>query len=246
MSPRTVPLLPAFFAMLVAASALVPAGAQEDFARERAEMVRLLTKPVFGRTPVRDERVLAAMAKVPRHEFVSELREHAYEDRPLPIGEGQTISQPYIVAAMTEAIRPKPGDVVLEIGTGSGYQAAVLAELVKEVYTIEIVPELGARAAGALARLGYSNVFPKIGDGYKGWNEHAPYDGIVVTAAPDHIPQPLIDQLKAGGRMVIPVGPEQGIQKLLLIEKAADGSVTQRTLDRVRFVPLTGDEQRSR
>ncbi len=224
--------------------AVRPAEAQRDFAKERANMVRTqIESGILGRTAVKDARVLEAMRAVPRHEFVPEaLRGEAYADHPLPIGHGQTISQPYIVAVMTEVLQPKPDHVVLEIGTGSGYQAAVLGEIVKEVYTIEIVRELGEEAEKTLRRLGYDNVHTRVGDGYLGWPEHAPFDGIIVTAAPDHVPQPLIEQLKAGGRMVIPVGPEGGIQQLKLIEKDADGKVRESLLDAVRFVPLTRDE----
>jgi len=184
--------------------------------------------------------VRRALLRVERHRFVpAELAAQAYGDHPLPIGQGQTISQPFIVALMTELLEPRPGDIVLEVGTGSGYQAAVLAECVARVHTIEIVAPLGERAKALLAQLGYRNVEVRIGDGYQGWPQAAPFDGIVVTAAPDHVPQPLLDQLKAGGRMVIPVGPQIAGQDLLLIAKSADGkTVTRRTLP-VRFVPLT-------
>jgi protein-L-isoaspartate(D-aspartate) O-methyltransferase len=187
-----------------------------------------------------DPRVLQAMTKVPREKFVpKELQARAYEDRPLPIGFGQTISQPYIVAFMTQELKPKPTDRVLEIGTGSGYQAAVLSELVAQVYTIEIVRPLAQRAAVTLEALGYKNVLVKGGDGYQGWPEHAPFDAIIVTAAPDHVPQPLVEQLKEGGRMVIPVG---GIfvQHLKVLEKR--GSVVKQIAAiPVKFVPLTRD-----
>src|SRR5438477_12736940 len=185
-----------------------------------------------------DPRVLRAMAKVPREKFVAkELAASAYEDRPLPIGFGQTISQPFMVAFMTQALKPKPADRVLEIGTGSGYQAAGLSELVAEVYTIEIVRPLAQRAATVLNALGYKNVLVKGGDGYKGWPEHAPFDAIIVTAAPDHVPPPLVEQLKEGGRMVIPVG-KSGWQKLYLLEKQG-GQVRQTAVIPVKFVPLT-------
>lgn len=188
-----------------------------------------------------DPAVLAAMATVPRQEFVPvELRDVAYENRPLPIGHGQTISQPYIVAVMTDLLKPEPGQRVLEIGTGSGYQAAILAELGAEVYTIEIIAELGEQARLTLTRLGYRNIETRIGDGYYGWEEHAPFDAIVVTAAASHIPPPLIRQLKNGGRMVIPVGSRFMVQQLLLVEKDRTGAVTSRQLLPVRFVPLTG------
>lgn len=195
-----------------------------------------LTGPGRG---IQDARVLAAMRAVPRHEFVpAELRPNAYEDRPLPIGHGQTISQPFIVAFMTEQLRPQATDRVLEIGTGSGYQAAVLAGLVKEIYTIEIVEPLAQRAAADLARLGYTNVFVRAGDGHQGWPEHAPFDAIIVTCAPDRVPGPLVEQLRDGGRMVIPVGPEGGVQELYVLEKRA-GAVRQTAVLPVRFVPMT-------
>lgn len=190
---------------------------------------------------VSDARVLAAMNKVPRHELVPDgVRAAAYADHPLPIGHGQTISQPYIVAFMTEQLRPEPTDRVLEVGTGSGYQAAVLAELVKEVYSIEIVEPLAKRAADDLQRLGYKNVKVKAGDGYKGWPDYAPFDAVIVTCAPDHVPQPLIDQLKEGGRMIIPVGEEHGAQELYLLRKEG-GKLQRRAVLPVRFVPMTGD-----
>jgi protein-L-isoaspartate(D-aspartate) O-methyltransferase len=176
---------------------------------------------------------------VPRELFVpADVRSFAYDDEPLPIGEGQTISQPFLVALMTDLLDPKPGDTVLEVGTGSGYQAAVLAELVAKVYTIEIVEPLGRRAMRVLEQLGYRNVEVRIGDGYNGWPEAAPFDSIIVTAAPAEIPKPLIDQLKPGGRMVIPAGGSDDRQDLLVVEKQPDGtSTTKRTLP-VRFVPL--------
>ncbi|NLD53938.1 MAG: protein-L-isoaspartate(D-aspartate) O-methyltransferase [Burkholderiaceae bacterium] len=185
--------------------------------------------------------VLRAMATVPRHRFVPEaVAASAYLNQPLPIGEDQTISQPYIVALSTELLEPKPDHVVLEVGTGSGYQAAVLAELVARVHSVEIVEPLGREAARVLAELGYGNVEVRIGDGYQGWPERGPFDGIVVTAAAPHVPEPLVAQLKAGGRMVIPVGASGGNQELLLIEKAADGTVSRKAVIPVRFVPLTG------
>ncbi len=187
---------------------------------------------------ISDKSVLEAMRKVPRHLLVPEkIREYAYQDMPLPIGEGQTISQPYIVAFMSELIKPYPDMRVLEIGTGSGYQAAVLAEIVKEVYTIEIFEGLGKRAAMDLKNIGYQNINVRIGDGYKGWPEEAPFDAIIVTAAPEEIPQPLIDQLKEGGRMIIPVGQEGKIQQLILGEKR-NGKFRTRYLSSVQFVPF--------
>ena len=187
-----------------------------------------------------DARVLDAMRSVPRHLFVpSSQLPFAYDNRPLPIGQGQTISQPYIVALMTDLMRPKKTDRVLEIGTGSGYQAAVLAELVGTVYTIEIVPPLAEESRERLKRLGYANVSVRTGDGYKGWPEHAPFDSIMVTAGAGEVPPPLVQQLKPGGRLVIPVGPAHSIQYLTVIEKQADGSTRSRQVAPVRFVPFT-------
>lgn len=215
--------------------------AEPDHAALRRQMVQTQLAPPAR--DITDPRVLAAMGRVPRHEFVpANLRDEAYADRPLPIGHGQTISQPYIVAFMTEQLRPKPTDKVLEIGTGSGYQAAVLAELVAAVYSIEIVEPLARRAMADLARLGYTNVWVRAGDGYQGWPEAAPFDAIIVTCAPEHVPQPLIDQLKEGGRMIIPVGPI-GAQELYLLEKRA-GAVQRRAVLPVRFVPMTGQAAR--
>ena len=193
------------------------------------------------RRGVSDKPVLQAMGKVPRHEFVPEnMKFYAYEDRPLPIGEDQTISQPYIVAIMTQLLKLEGGEKVLEIGTGSGYQAAVLAEIAAEVYTIEIIESLAKTAETRLKKLGYENITVKYGDGYQGWEEYAPFDGIIVTAAPDHIPQPLVDQLKMGGRMVIPVGAH--FQELKLLTKTEDG-VKEKNMLPVRFVPMTGEAQ---
>ncbi|HID81714.1 MAG TPA: protein-L-isoaspartate(D-aspartate) O-methyltransferase [Chromatiales bacterium] len=188
-----------------------------------------------------DEKVINILGRVPRHEFVPEkLRKVAYENRPLPIGHGQTISQPYIVAIMTDLLQVDEGDRVLEVGTGSGYQIAVLAELVKKAYSIEIIEPLGKQAKERLQRLGYENIELRIGDGYYGWKEHAPFDAIVVTAAASHIPPPLIKQLKPGGRMLIPVGSRFMIQELLLVEKSEQGKVSTQQLLPVAFVPLTG------
>jgi len=213
----------------------------ENYAMERERMVReQLESP--GRD-IRNSRVLEAMRHVPRHEFVPpELRSHAYEDRPLPIGYGQTISQPYIVAFMTEYLDPQPTDRVLEIGTGSGYQAAVLSEVVAEVYTIEIVEPLAERAARDLSRLVYTNVHVRAGDGYRGWAEKAPFDAIIVTCAPDAVPQPLVNQLAEGGRMIVPVG-EIWDQHLILLEKEG-GQLAQTSVLPVRFVPMTGKAAR--
>jgi protein-L-isoaspartate(D-aspartate) O-methyltransferase len=189
-----------------------------------------------------DERIMTAMSKVPRHAFVLEAYVRlAYENRPLPIGEGQTISQPYIVAIMTDLLNIEPSDRVLEIGTGSGYQAAVLAELAKQVYTIEIIPSLHQSATERLKNLGYSNIETKLADGYYGWEEHGPFDAIMVTAAAGQIPPPLIQQLKPGGRMIIPVGGAFMTQYLILVEKRADGTVATRQILPVRFVPFTGE-----
>ena len=223
----------------------VPAGAV-DFTPLRARMVEEITAEVrltrdeLGK-PALDERVLQVLSTVPRHEFVPDPEQaNAYDNRPLPIGEGQTISQPYIVAIMTDLLELKPDQVVFELGTGSGYQAAILAGLVRQVYTMEIIPTLGDRARQTLQRLGYRNVEVRVGDGYYGWEEHAPYDAIVVTAAAGHIPPPLIQQLKPGGRMIIPVGSGFLTQQLMLVTKADDGALRTRAILPVRFVPLTG------
>jgi protein-L-isoaspartate(D-aspartate) O-methyltransferase len=189
-----------------------------------------------------DSRVLEVMGRVPRERFIHDsARTHAYEDHPLPIGHGQTISQPYIVALMTQLADPRPNDRVLEVGVGSGYQSAVLSELCKQVYGIEILEPLATAAAERLARLGCANVAVRCGDGYQGWPEQAPFDAIMGTAAPDHVPQPLIDQLAPRGRLVIPVGSYY--QELLLIEKRLDGSVHRRSIAPVRFVPMTGESE---
>jgi len=220
----------------------MPAMAAEDYAALRAGLVdEVRTYAGYaGDAPFSDE-VLAALGRVERHLFVppGQVR-YAYENRPLPIGHGQTISQPYIVALMTDLLEPDENDVVLEVGTGSGYQAAVLAELVDHVYSIEIIEALAVSARERLARLGYDNVTTKLGDGYYGWEEHAPFDSIIVTAAASHVPPPLIEQLKPGGRMVIPVGGRFMTQLLLLLEKGDDGEVVTRQIGAVRFVPLTG------
>ena len=209
-----------------------------DFDQQRRSMVETQIRA----RGVRDTAVLTAMIKVPRHLFVPEdQRVLAAADHPLPIGYGQTISQPFIVAYMTEAVEASPHEKVLEIGTGSGYQAAVLGELVKEVYTVEIIPELADRARRTLSILGYLNVHVKTGNGYEGWGEHAPFDGIVVTAAPDHVPQSLVDQLAINGKMVIPVGV--GNQEMLVITKTREGVLEKRTIP-VRFVPMTGEPRR--
>jgi protein-L-isoaspartate(D-aspartate) O-methyltransferase len=194
---------------------------------------------------ISDPATLATLRAVPRHEFLPlRLREEAYGDYPLPIGHGQTISQPYVVAFMTEAIRPKPGEKILEIGAGSGYQAAVLAQMGADVYTIEIVGPLAEMAQQTLERLGYTNAHVKHGDGYRGWPEHAPFDAIIVTCAPDKIPPDLIAQMKDGGRMIIPVGGGME-QELILLRKNGDRVEKQSVLP-VRFVPMTGEAEKSR
>lgn len=214
----------------------------DPYLKQREQMVqRDIAGRDSSRTPVENKAVLDVMLKTLRHEFVPDnLVRKAYEDGPLPIGHGQTISQPYIVEYMTEMLKPTKDSVVLEIGTGSGYQAAILAQLVKQVYTIEIVAPLAESAAARLKRLGYDNVEVRTGDGYFGWPEHGPYDAIIVTAAASHIPPALVEQLKPGGRMAIPVGTPFQVQELLLVEKHVDGTVKQRSHMPVRFVPLTG------
>jgi protein-L-isoaspartate(D-aspartate) O-methyltransferase len=213
------------------------ASSDSDFGRLRGEMVR----DQLQQRDVKDLRVLTAMRKVPRHAFVPDsIVGSAYEDCPLPLALGQTISQPYIVGFMTQALKLTGGEKVLEIGTGSGYQAAVLAEIVREVYTVEILPELAERAKAILTKMDYKNIHIRTGDGYQGWPEFAPFDRIIVTAAPDHIPQPLIDQLKIGGRMVLPVGRSD--QELVVIEKRDSGIVRSSSIP-VRFVPMTGKAQ---
>lgn len=234
-------------AVLAVASLQVPkAAAQPDYAAERAQMVRTIESHAneatlsLGRARIAPD-VLRIMDVVPRHEFVPDgVRQDAYADRPLPIGYGQTISQPLIVALMTDLLEVGPKDVVLEVGTGSGYQAAVLAQLVHQVHTIEIVPGLATAAADRLKRLGYANVAVRQGDGYYGWEDAAPFDAIIVTAAADHIPPPLLRQLKLSGRMVIPVGGPFALQHLVLVERDADGRARTRQLLPVEFVPLSG------
>ncbi|HXH01696.1 MAG TPA: protein-L-isoaspartate(D-aspartate) O-methyltransferase [Candidatus Competibacteraceae bacterium] len=217
-----------------------------DFAAAREAMLREIAADVRETAShldkeALDSRVMAALARVPRHEFVpADLQSLAYANRPLPIGHGQTISQPTIVAIMTDLLRLEPQHRVLEVGTGSGYQAAVLAELAAAVYTLEIIRPLGESARARLQRLGYDNVTVRVGDGYYGWEEHAPFDAIVVTAAASHVPPPLIRQLKPGGRMVIPVGSRFTVQELVLVEKDATGELRLRQILPVAFVPLTG------
>jgi protein-L-isoaspartate(D-aspartate) O-methyltransferase len=214
--------------------------AQRRQLRTAIEQLAAATAGTTGR-PRFSDRVMDAIDAVPRHRFVpaSQVRS-AYANRPLPIGHGQTISQPYIVALMTELLEPKSGDIVLEVGTGSGYQAAVLAKLVSRVYTIEIVPPLAKSATLRLEQQGYGNVEVRLGDGYYGWREHGPFDGIIVTAAANAIPPPLIEQLKPGGRMLIPVGAPFSAQELIVLTKDARGKVSTRSVLPVAFVPLTG------
>ena len=211
--------------------------AEDGEVKSREEMVR----NQLAAGGIRNAEVLQAMAEVPRHEFVpASLRPYAYADGPLPIGHGQTISQPFIVAYMTQALELSKEDTVLEIGTGSGYQAAILGKLTKEVFTIEIVPPLAESARAVLSKLGFENVHVRLGDGYLGWPEKAPFDAIIVTCAPDHVPEPLISQLKEGGRLVIPVGATGGIQQLVLLRKR-NGQISKEKMLDVRFVPMTGE-----
>jgi len=221
--------------------------AEDTYSLQRQEMILAIermvadTRDYTGRASLAPE-VMAAMARVPRHEFIpEERRTYAYENRPLPIGSGQTISQPYIVALMTDLAGVNRDSVVLEVGTGSGYQAAVLAELAGQVYTIEIIEELGRNAAKLLQRLGYNNVTVRIGDGYHGWPEQGPFDAILVTAAPEKIPEPLLEQLAPGGRLIIPVGGRYDVQSLQVVEKDRSGRLHTKPVLPVGFVPLTGD-----
>lgn len=223
-----------------------PVYSADKYTAARQQLVKIIEADVRSTSSYLDtdklaSGVLKAIGTVPRHEFVPEdEKSYAYENRPLPIGRGQTISQPYIVAIMTDLLKVDPSSKVLELGTGSGYQAAILSGLVNKVYTIEIIEILGKQAKERLKRLGYDNVNVKIGDGYYGWEEHGPFDAIVVTAAGSHIPPPLIKQLKTGGRMVIPVGSHFMTQQLLLVTKDEDEKITTRQILPVRFVPLTG------
>ncbi|MFC1694415.1 protein-L-isoaspartate(D-aspartate) O-methyltransferase [Candidatus Latescibacterota bacterium] len=213
---------------------VIAAENQAGYARDRLQMV---DQQIVARG-IKDTSVIEAMKKVPRHYFVPEGRRHlSYVDSPLPIGERQTISQPYIVAFMTEVLKLNPEDRILEIGTGSGYQAAILAELVKEVYTIEIIPSLGKKARKLLENMGYRNIFVKIGDGYKGWPGKAPFDAVIVTCAPENIPRALIEQLEDGGRLIIPVGPAGTVQELIMGVKIKDQLKTESILP-VIFVPM--------
>ncbi len=214
---------------------ILPLLNQDKFTKLRNDMVKFQIED----RGVKDKNVLAAMRAVPRHEFIPASNiSQAYKDHPVPIGYGQTISQPYIVALMTELADIKPGEKALEIGTGSGYQAAVLAEITDSVYTIEIIKELGLTAADKLKKMGYNNVQVKVADGYYGWKEFAPFDAIIVTAAAEHIPPPLIEQLKEGGKMIIPVGHPFQVQNLMLVEKK-EGKINTKNILPVRFVPFT-------
>lgn len=231
-------------ALLLLSAIAFPGEDDAQYSAARSDMIDEIT--AYARSGGESEpfsgSVLKALSKVPRHEFVpAESRRSAYDNRPLPIGHGQTISQPYIVALMTDLSEPDPDDAVLEIGTGSGYQAAIFSALVDRVYSIEIIEPLAKQAKARLDRLGYDNVTTRLGDGYYGWKEHAPFDAIVVTAAASHVPPPLIAQLKPGGRMVIPVGGRFLTQQLLLIEKTMDERIVTRQIAAVRFVPLTGE-----
>lgn len=236
-----------FAAIVVLVSTQLNARDYEHYASLRKAMIEEIEQDVIATSrhlnkEILDKRVLSAMEEIPRHLFVPrEQLANAYENRPLPIGFGQTISQPYIVAIMTDLLKPKANQRILEIGTGSGYQAAVLAELADEVYTMEIIDGLGKIAAIRFKKLGYKNIHARMGDGYFGWPEQAPFDAIIVTAAASHIPPPLINQLKPGGKMMIPVGGKFMVQQLVLIEKDQRGDITTRQILPVRFVPLTGD-----
>jgi len=244
MSTKTSWALATILLSLVGVASVLAAEPYEQERRELMEEIRRdvqFTSRKTGRARL-DDRVMEVMARVPRHEFVpAEQRRYAYKNRPLPIGYGQTISQPYIVAIMTDLLELGKGDRVLEVGTGSGYQAAVLAEMATDVFTVEIIPELGQEVADRFERLGYEEITTRIGDGYFGWEDHAPFDAIIVTAAAAHIPPPLVRQLKPGGKMVIPVGGPFRVQQLTMVEKSAAGEVTTRQLLPVAFVPLTGD-----
>jgi protein-L-isoaspartate(D-aspartate) O-methyltransferase len=240
--------MPTFWLQLLLAC-LLPAlsAADAGFDEARKQMIDLIEEDVrqtslYLDRQVLDERVMQVMGHIPRHAFVPEaLQDQAYENRPLPIGYGQTISQPYMVAIMTDLLEPRPGQTALEIGTGSGYQAAVLSRLVSQVYSMEIVEPLGEQAKSRLRQLGYDNIEVKIADGYFGWEAHAPFDIIVVTAAASHIPPPLVRQLKPGGRMIIPVGSRFMTQQLLLVLKDMQEKLSVEQILPVRFVPLTGE-----
>jgi len=247
MNCRTLKILLATGLCLTGLITSSPSHAGTDYTKSREKLIRSIEQDVretafFIGIRKLDDRVMQTMLKVPRHEFVPGiLRALAYKNQPLPIGHGQTISQPYIVALMTSLMSVKSTDKVLEIGTGSGYQAAILAELAGQVFTIEIIDELAKQASVVLDEQGYKNIKTRTGDGYYGWQVHAPFDVIVVTAAAGHIPPPLIRQLKPGGRMVIPVGSRFMVQQLVLVEKDNKGKVSTRQILPVRFVPLTGE-----
>ena len=220
-------------------------GTKDTEPPELAEARRRMVERQLRGRDITDARVLSVMGRIPRHRFVArEFQDEAYDDHPLPIGHGQTISQPYIVALMTQLAKPLPDRRALDIGTGSGYQAAILAELCKEVYSIEILTPLADEARQRLADLGYKNVTVRAGDGYRGWPEHAPFDVIIVAAAPEHVPQPLVDQLAPGGRLVLPVGGYP--QHLTVVEKLKDGTVRRKSVAPVMFVPMTGEAQKGR
>ena len=240
-------MLGALLLLVVCSCLLDPARASDHFRDSREQMIRLIEADVrytseYLKQSSLDARVLDAMARVPRHEFVPpQMVDMAYLNRPLPIGHGQTISQPYIVAIMTDLLDIEPGQRILEIGTGSGYQAAILAELGTRVWSIEIIPELGEQAKIRLRHLGYDKVEVRLGDGYYGWPEHAAFDAIIVTAAASHIPPPLLQQLKPGGKMIIPVGSPFSTQQLILITRSQNDEFITRQVLPVRFVPLTGE-----
>ena len=235
--------------MLIAVSAVFTTGAADSYAAARQMLLAEIEQDVrdtaqYLNKRALDERVMRALGKVPRHEFVpAGERASAYENRPLPIGHGQTISQPYIVAIMSDLVEPKDGCRALEVGTGSGYQAAILSELCAKVDTLEIIEPLGIQAQARLKQLGFANVEVRIGDGYYGWAEHAPFDVIVVTAVASHIPPPLLKQLKPGGSLILPVGTRFTTQQLVLVRKSADGHITTRQVLPVAFVPLTGGHE---
>ena len=239
-------MLGALLMLVVGSCALYPAQASNHFRDSREQMIRLIEADVrstshYLKQSILDTRVLDAMAQVPRHEFVPPaMVDKAYQNRPLPIGHGQTISQPYIVAIMTDLLDIEPDQRILEVGTGSGYQAAVLAEIRARVWSIEIIPPLGQQAKNRLQRLGYDRVEVRIGDGYYGWPEQAAFDAIIVTAAASHIPPPLLKQLKPGGKMIIPVGSRYTTQQLILITRGENNEFVTRQVLPVRFVPLTG------
>ena len=239
------PVLLPFLFLVTFSAGLFAQGEYETARRDMVAEINAMVADTRSYTGLAglDDQVMQAMAAVPRHEFVPvSMREFAYWNSPLPIGEGQTISQPYIVALMTHLMAVDETAVVLEVGTGSGYQAAVLAHLVRHVYSIEIIESLGKRAKNTLVRLGYDNVTLAIGDGYNGWQEHAPYDAIIVTAAPEQVPRPLIEQLKTGGRLVVPVGPQNRSQSLQVLEKQETGEIEIKDILPVGFVPFQRTE----